>query len=136
MLLSAESDTGSVEIGLHQGRPYVRYLIQNSAPQKLSSPVKVNDLNLHSIRVNRIGERMRLIVDSEMALDSKIRASKFDMNFAKIKIGQKWMNNENKLVGFRGCIYQGNGSFVSIKCQSKPVKKGSSKSNRTESQVQ
>lgn len=62
--------------------------------------------------MNRIGDRMRLIVDSEMALDSKIRASKFALNFAKIKIGQKWMNNENKLVGFRGCLYQGNGLFA------------------------
>ena len=105
-MVSAESESGSLEIGLTQGRPYVRYLVQNSAPQKLSSPVKVNDLNLHSIRVNRINDRIKLIVDSEMALDSKIRASKFGLDFDKIKIGQKWSNDKNKLVGFRGCLYQ------------------------------
>ena len=109
--MTAESDDGSLEIGLHQGRAYVRYRLQNSAPQKLSSSIKINDLNLHSIRVNRINDRIRLVVDSEIALDSKIRASDFNLRLEKIRIGQMWSNSENRLVGFRGCLYQGNQGF-------------------------
>ena len=113
VILSAESENGSIEIGISSKRPYVKYKISSGPSEKLTSTVRVNDLKIHTLRASQVGEKIRFSVDQELALEGRYRSpSKFNFNFETIKIGQKWENSENdeieKLVGFRGCLYQGN----------------------------
>ena len=112
VILSAESENGSIEIGIQSKRPYVKYKISSGPSEKLTSTVRVNDLKIHTLRASQVGDKIRFSVDQELALEGRYRSpSKFNFNFETIKIGQKWENSENdeieKLVGFRGCLYQG-----------------------------
>ena len=50
VILSAAEENGFIEIGIIQGHPYVKYKIGNSAIEKLSSTLRVNNLVPHQIR--------------------------------------------------------------------------------------
>ena len=111
VILSADSDNGSIEIGIQSKRPYVKYKISSGPSEKLISTVRVNDLKIHTLRASQVGDKIRFSVDQELALEGRYRSpKKFNFNFENIKIGQKWENSNEieKLVGFRGCLYQGN----------------------------
>ena len=108
VLLSAAGEDGYIEVGVAQGRPYLICKLPNTNKIVLSSTVRVDDINLHTIRVYRINADIRLTVDHELALESKIKTDHFDIIFTKgVKIGQKINNQQNAITGFRGCIFKG-----------------------------
>ena len=107
-MLSASGEDSFIEVGVAQGRPYVVFKLANAAQVLLSSTMRVDDINLHTIRVYRINGDITLTVDRELALDGRVKTNDFDIEFTKgVHVGQKTENEPNTITGFRGCIFKG-----------------------------
>lgn len=108
VLLSASGDDGYLEVGVSKGLPYVVFKLPNSPEIVLHSTVRVDNTSLHTIRVYRINADIRFTVDKELAIETKVKTDKFDLEFTHgIKVGQAMSNKQNTIIGYRGCIYKG-----------------------------